>query len=106
MDEAARSAPPAEGPAGAPRPVRRLTVWVARPLRWCWAGLKRIAQFLLIAWATLAIRYSNLPWAWSRVVLALAFAGFAVWALWVSRRARARWAFAGAFAAVAVWFAC
>jgi hypothetical protein len=36
--------------------------------------------------------------------LAVAFAGFGVWALWVNRRARLRWAFAGAFAAVAVWW--
>jgi hypothetical protein len=106
MNEAPRSPPPAVGPAGCPRPVRRLPAWVARPLRWCWAGLRRAAQFLLIAWAALALYYSNLPWAWARVVLAVAFAGFAVWALWVSRRTRSRWAFAGAFAAVAVWWAC
>jgi hypothetical protein len=80
--------------------------WVARPLRWCWTGLKRAAQFLLIAWAALAIYYSNLPWTWARVALALAFAGFAVWALWISRPVRSKWAFAGAFAAIAVWFAC
>jgi hypothetical protein len=105
MNEAEQSQLPAVGPATLPRPARRLPVWVGRPFRWCWTGLKRTVQFLLIAWATLAIFYSNLPWAWARVVLAVAFAGFAVWALWVARGARPRWAFVGAFAVVAVWFA-
>jgi len=72
-------------------------------LRWCWVVLKRIAQFLLIAWGTLAIYYSNLPWAWARTALAVAFAVFAVWALWVSRRVRL---FAGLFATVVVWWIC
>jgi hypothetical protein len=85
---------------------RRLPAWIARAGRWCWTGLRRGVQFLLIAWATLAIYYSNLPWAWTRVALAAAFAAFAVWALWVRRSARLRWAFAGAFAGVAVWWVC
>src|SRR5690349_10205780 len=108
MDEAERSQPAPVEPTDPPRPVRRrrLPSWIARPGRWCWTGLRRAAQFLLIAWAALAIYYSNLPWAWTRAALAVAFAGFAVWALWVRRRARLRWAFAGAFAAVAVWWVC
>jgi hypothetical protein len=108
MDEVERAQPPPVQPAEPPRPARRrrLPAWVARPARWCWAGLRRAAQFLLIAWAALAIYYSNLPWYGARVALAVAFAGFGVWALWVARGARPRWAFAGVFAAVAVWFAC
>jgi hypothetical protein len=85
---------------------RRLPAWIARPCRWCCTGLRRAAQFLLIAWSALAIYYSNLPWAWVRVVLAVAFAGFAAWALWVRPSARLRWAFAGAFAVIAVWWVC
>jgi hypothetical protein len=107
MDEAVRSQPPPVEPTNPSRPVRRpLPPWIARLRRWCWTGLCRAAQFLLITWATLAIYYSNLPWAWARVALAVAFAGFGVWALWVRRGARLQWAFAGAFAAVAVWWAC
>lgn len=107
MDEVERPQTPTVPPADPPRPVRRhLPAWVARPVRWCWAGLRCTAQFLLIAWAALALYYSNLPWAWVRVVVAVAFAGFGVWALWAGRRARLRWAFAGVFAAVAAWWAC
>jgi hypothetical protein len=108
MDKVERSQTPPVQPTDPSRPVRqrRLLAWIARPGRWCWTGLRRAAQLLLIVWAALAIYFSNLPWAWTRVVLAVAFAGFAVWALWVSRRARLRWAFAGAFAAVAVWWVC
>jgi len=108
MDEVERSQTPPVQPTDPPHPVRRrrLPAWIARLGRWCWTALCRAAQFLLIAWAALAIYYSNLPWAWTRVALAVAFAGFAVWALWVGRRARLRWAFAGAFVAVAVWWVC
>jgi hypothetical protein len=108
MDEVERSQAPPVQPTDPPRPVarRRLLAWVARLGRWCWTGLRRGGQFLLIAWAALAIYYSNLPWTWMRVTLAVAFAGFAVWALWVRRSASLRWAFAGVFAAVAVWWVC
>ena len=39
-------------------------------------------------WASLAIYYSNLPSAGLRLVLAGAFAAFAVWAVWLSRQWR------------------
>ena len=43
---------------------------------------------MLIAWATLAIYYSNLPWAPARLALAIAFAAFAIWAVWIARQRR------------------
>ena len=43
---------------------------------------------MLIAWATLAIYYSNLPLIGLRLGLAGAFAAFAIWALWFSRQRR------------------
>jgi hypothetical protein len=43
---------------------------------------------LLIAWATLAIYYSNLPLAGLRLGLAGAYAVFAIWAFWFSRQRR------------------
>ena len=68
------------------------------------AGLSFLCQFLLAGWATLAIYYSNLPWAWLRLVLAVAFAAFSIWALWLTRRRRMRWVFGGLFLGVVVWF--
>jgi hypothetical protein len=47
-----------------------------------------LCRAVLIAWATLAIYYSNLPWAVSRLGLAAAFAAFAVWAFWLSHQRR------------------
>jgi hypothetical protein len=43
---------------------------------------------VLIAWASLAIYYSNLPWAPARLALAIAFAAFAIWAVWIARQRR------------------
>jgi hypothetical protein len=39
-------------------------------------------------WATLAIYYSNLPWAGVRLILAIAFAAFAIWAIWLAPQRR------------------
>ena len=87
-------------------PCRRLPGWIARPLRWCWLGLLRVGQALLIVWGALAIYFSNLPWAWMRLTLAIAFAAFAVWALWVTRPRVMRRAFAAVFAIVVIWWLC
>jgi hypothetical protein len=43
---------------------------------------------VLILWATLAIYYSNLPWAGLRLASAVAFAAFAIWAIWLSPQRR------------------
>jgi hypothetical protein len=58
---------------------------------------------LLTTWATLAIYYSNLPWPWLRLSLAIAFAGFAIWALWLSRPRRTI-PFIVLFLGVAAWW--
>ena len=67
------------------------------------AGLWTVALFLLVAWATLAIYFSNLPWPWLRLVAAIAFAAFAVWALVLSRPRRTI-IFLAVFVAVAIWW--
>ncbi len=59
---------------------------------------------LLIAWAALAIYYSNLPEPGLRVGLAVAFAAFAVWALWLSRQRRMRAIFLVMFFCVVGWW--
>jgi len=55
-------------------------------LRWLIAGLAVLVQALVIAWTALAIYFSNLPWPTLRLALAVAFAAFAIWAFWLSRR--------------------
>jgi hypothetical protein len=69
------------------------------------AAVGFLGLLLLVAWATLAVYFSNLPWAWGRLALAVAFAAFSVWALWLTRRPRMRWVFAGLFLGVVAWFA-
>jgi hypothetical protein len=68
------------------------------------AGAWRIFQVLFVAWAVLAIYYSNLPWAELRVATAAAFAVFAIWALWLSRDRRALGAFAVLYLGVVAWW--
>jgi hypothetical protein len=67
------------------------------------AALWALLLLLLIAWATLAIYFSNLPWPWLRLAAAIAFAGFAVWALLWSRPRRT-FVFLAGFLAVVVWW--
>src|SRR5215510_13379941 len=73
----------------------RLLSWIRLPLRWSLKTLAFIGLLLLVVWCGLAIYFSNLPWWWVRAAMAIAFAGFATWALWITRRRNARWAFAG-----------
>lgn len=67
-------------------------------------GLGALAKAMLIAWASLAIFYSNLPWRDLRVALAVGFAGFAAWAFWRSRDRRMHLVLAIAFLGVIVWW--
>jgi hypothetical protein len=73
-------------------------------LRWLARAVWFLCRVLLVAWGALAIYYSNLPWAWLRVALAVAFAAFAIWSflLFASRRRFA--AFGAVFAAVVIWW--
>jgi hypothetical protein len=68
-------------------------------------GLGHACGALLLCWAVLAINFSNLPWPWLRLSLAIAFAAFGIWALWITRRPRMPWVFAGLFLAVCAWWA-
>lgn len=67
------------------------------------AGVRFLFLALVSAWGTLAIHYSNLPWPWLRTALAVAFAAFAIWALWLSRPRRTT-AFAVLFLGVVAWW--
>jgi hypothetical protein len=87
------------------RPMKKiLTSWLFKLLSWLLAGIGSLCKALLVVWAALAIYFSNLPWAWLRLVLAVAFAAFGIWALWLTHRPQMRWAFAGLFLVVLVWF--
>jgi hypothetical protein len=78
--------------------------WIVKPLRWLGAFLKFLFRVLVLAWASLAIYYSNLPWPTARLVLAVLFAVFGVWALWIARRPRGTLIFAGAFVLLIGWW--
>jgi Domain of unknown function (DUF4105) len=71
---------------------------------WLVAGLWRFCQVLLVAWAVLAIYYSNLPRIELRLALAVSFAAFAIWALCVSRQRSISIVFALLFLGVVAWW--
>jgi hypothetical protein len=82
-------------------PHRRV---LSRFLGWLVRGIWFLCQVVLVAWATLAIYYSNLPWVGLRLGLAAAFAAFAIWALWLSRQRRMSVAFIVLFLGVVAWW--
>jgi len=74
-------------------------------LRWLIAGVNLLVRIVVITWTTLAIYFSNLPWSAPRLGLAVAFAAFAIWAFWLTRRKRMPVvAYALALGVVAWWF--
>lgn len=77
--------------------VSMLLIWPRKPI-----GL--LIRIMLVAWAVLAIYYSNLPWSWLRTIAAGAFAGFAIWALWRSRQPRMSVLFLVMFFGVVAWW--
>src|SRR5271169_6114023 len=62
--------------------------FLSRPFGWLIAVVGFLCLAVPLVWATLAIYYSNLPWAGVRIGLAAAYAAFAIWALWFSRQRR------------------
>jgi hypothetical protein len=59
---------------------------------------------LFIAWGSLAIHFSNLPWPGLRVALAVAFLVFGIWALWQPYRLRRVAMLVVAYGALLVWW--
>src|SRR5260370_2208915 len=80
--------------------------WLLKPLRWLLTGLAFLCRAALVGWATLAIYYSNLPWAWLRLVLAVAFLVFGIWVLWRARTPPRLFFFCSpSLCALVCWFA-
>ena len=65
---------------------------------------KFLIRFVPLIWATAAIYWSNLPWGWARLVLALAFLAYGIYALWLKRNLRTLLVFAGLFLVVFAWY--
>jgi hypothetical protein len=77
---------------------------VSKIVSWLIAGLWFLCRALLVAWATLAITYSNLPWGGLRLGLAVAFAIFGIWALWLARGRIMAAGFALLYLGVVAWW--
>ena len=77
--------------------------FLSKVLNWLFTGIWLLFRVLLIAWATLATYYSNLPSTGLRLALAISFAALAIWLLWLSRDRRAYVAFVVLFLGVLAW---
>jgi Domain of unknown function (DUF4105) len=71
---------------------------------WLIVGSWFLFRAVLVAWATLAIYYSNLPWTGLRLGLAGAFAAFSIWALLLSHQRRMPLVFLVMFLGVVGWW--
>ena len=65
-------------------------------------------RFLVLAlagiWATLALYYSNIPWEWARLALAVTFAGFGIYTFCLNKTRKMRIAYAVVFLVVVAYF--
>lgn len=64
-----------------------------------------LLKAVLVGWGSLAVYWSNLPWAPLRLALAVSFAAFGIWVFWFASRRRWFLIFGGLFAALLVWWA-
>jgi Domain of unknown function (DUF4105) len=78
--------------------------FLSRLFGWLIAAVWFLCRVVLILWATLAIYYSNLPWAGLRLALAIAFAAFAIWAVWLSPQRRMSVALILLYLGVVAWW--
>jgi hypothetical protein len=85
-------------------PLRSHRSFLTTSLSWLTAGLWFLCWVVLITWGSLAIYYSNLPWAGLRLGLAGAFAAFAIYARWLSRQGRMSVIVIVLFLGVVVWW--
>lgn len=74
--------------------------WLVKLFAWLVAAVGFLLRFLLLAWATLALYWSNVPWRWLRLLLAIAFLVLGIYLLWLRRSLRSQLVFAVLFLAV------
>lgn len=61
-------------------------------------------KVLVLAWCSLAIYFSNVPWPWLRIVLMITFIGFGAWMLWRRPGNRSLVLFSAACGVVLLWW--
>jgi Domain of unknown function (DUF4105) len=74
------------------------------PLRWLAAAVSSLIRGGFLLWGSLAVYYSNLPWPTARLLLAVVFFAFGIWALWIAPRRRGWTIFAIAYALLLGWW--
>jgi hypothetical protein len=66
--------------------------------------LRTSVLIVLVLWGSLAIYFSNLPWPSVRLLLAISFAAFAIWSLWLVRDRGLMAMLAALFVGILIWW--
>lgn len=85
-------------------PAKTPISWYWKPFFWLAKIFCNLIKLGLILWSSLAIYYSNLPWMPLRIVLAIGFALFGIWALWMAHKPRMTMLFAVLFIGLLIWW--
>jgi len=78
--------------------------WFWKPICWLATLIRFLFKLGLIAWAGLAIYYSNLPWLPVRLVLAITFTIFGIWTLFFAHKPRITTLYAALYIGLLVWW--
>lgn len=72
------------------------------------SGLFRGLRFIFLAlvglWGTLSLYFTDIPWEWVRLLLAIAFAVFGIYVFWFKKTRRMQLIFAGVFLVVFAYY--
>lgn len=87
-----------------PQKHKKPKAWIGKLFCWFVSIIKFFFKFLLICWGSLALYYSNLPWFWPRIALAIIFALLGIWSLWFALGRRATMIFAALYIGLIAWW--
>ena len=84
--------------------VKSRKTWALRLPLWLLSAVLFIIRFLLLSWGSLAIYYSNIPWAWLRLVMSFAFLTFGIYTFFWAKKSRNYLVFAGLYLCLLAWW--
>lgn len=78
--------------------------WLLKPFYWVFTLILFLCTLGLITWGSLAIYFSNIPWASLRIIFAIVFAVFGIWSLWFNSNRYKILVFALIYGSLLLWW--